>query len=56
MIKDQMMVIAIVLAAIITGLVSVRYAGNDNPVEQLAEEVIEKEIGIKMDLSPEEKK
>lgn len=56
MIKAHLMIAAIVLAAIITGLVSIHYMGNDNPIEEVAEEIIEKEIGVKIDLSPEVKK
>jgi hypothetical protein len=48
--KGQLMILAIVLAAIIGGLVSVHYLGNDNPVEQIAEQVITKETGATVNL------
>ena len=50
------MIVAIVLAAIITGLVSVHYMGNDNPIEQIAEEVIDKETGVNVNLDMPVKK
>lgn len=40
--------------AMIVGIVSSKYLGNDNAVEQAAEAVIEEETGIDIDLSPEE--
>jgi predicted ATP-grasp superfamily ATP-dependent carboligase len=34
------------------GAISAKYLGNDNAVEEVAESVIEKEMGLKVDLSP----
>lgn len=47
-----MKMLAIILA-IIFGVGSVYWLGNDNPVEEIAEKVIEEEIGIDVDLTPE---
>lgn len=47
----------IVGSALLTGLAStfIFKLKNDNPVEQIAEEVIKDETGITIDLTPEEK-
>lgn len=45
--------IAIVLAAVVIGLGSYYFTGKkDNPVEQVAEEVIKEETGLDVDLTP----
>lgn len=38
--------------AIVVGAVSAKYLGNDNPVEEVAEAVIQAKTGINVDLSP----
>ena len=43
--------ILIVLAGIIGG-VSINYLGDDKPVEEMAEAIIEEYTGINIDLSP----
>ncbi|WPX99505.1 hypothetical protein Megpolyxen_01396 [Candidatus Megaera polyxenophila] len=43
----------VVLAAIIIGLLSAYFWYQDNPVEEISEEVIEEQTGINIDLSPE---
>lgn len=42
------------ITAIIIGVLSIGFLGNDNPIEQATEKVIEDVTGIKTDLSPEE--
>lgn len=46
-------VFIVIAVAAIVGAVSIEFLGNDNLVEQAAEEVIEVETGKKIDLSPE---
>ncbi len=50
--------IAIIAGALIVGLLSQVFIFKkpDNPVEQLAEEVIKDQTGVTIDLSPEEPK
>lgn len=43
----------IVLAAIIIGLLSAYFWYSDNPVEEISEEIIEKQTGVKVDLTPQ---
>lgn len=43
----------IIAAAIIIGLLSAYFWYQDNPVEEISEEVIEEQTGINIDLSPE---
>lgn len=49
--------VIIVAAAAIIGIASNKLAhmGQDNPVEEVAEEVIKKQTGLDIDLSPESK-
>ena len=44
-----------IILAIIIGIGSVYLLGNDNPVEEIAEKVIEEEIGIDVSLTPNSK-
>ena len=44
-----------IILVIIIGIGSVYLLGNDNPVEEIAEKVIEEEIGIDVDLTPNSK-
>jgi len=43
---------AIVVISAAIGFASRHYLGNDNPIEEAAEEVIQLETGVKVDLSP----
>jgi hypothetical protein len=43
----------VVVAAIIIGILSGYFWYQDNPIEEFAEKVIEKETGIDVDLTPE---
>jgi hypothetical protein len=42
----------IVIAAIIIGLLSGRFLFQDNSIEEISEEVIKKETGVNIDLTP----
>lgn len=53
--KNIMKMLALILAVII-GIGSVYLLGDKNPVEEIAEKVIEEEIGIDVDLTPANKK
>ena len=44
-----MVVIVIVVTTI--GIISIKFLGNDNPIEEATEAVIKEEIGINVDLS-----
>lgn len=44
-------IVAIALAATIIGLVSIQFLGEDNAIEEAAEEVIKLETGVEVDLS-----
>lgn len=48
-------IIGVIAVCAIGGYVSSRYLGNDNPIEEAAEEVIEEETGLDVDLSPDSK-
>lgn len=41
------------LLCFLTGLLSVKYLGSDNKIETVAEEVLQEETGVKVDLSPD---
>jgi len=43
---------AIIGASLIVGVFSSQYFGNDNPIEEYAEQIIEQQSGINVDLSP----
>lgn len=46
----------IVLAILaVGGLVSIKFLGQDNPVEEAVEEIIKNQTGLDIDLSPETK-
>jgi len=48
------LIIAISVAiCVVGGFISIRYFGNDNVFEEVAEKIIEAETGRKIDLSPE---
>jgi uncharacterized protein YpmB len=42
----------VVVVVSLIGAVSVKYLGNDNPVKEAAEDIIQIETGKKIDLSP----
>jgi len=44
---------SIIAAVTLIGLASRYFLGNDNPVEQVCEDVIHSETGVEIDLSPE---
>ena len=52
----SLIVIIVVAIAAIAGAISVKFLGNDNVVEQVAEDVIKEETGIDVDVSPEVQK
>ena len=50
---DKLMsVLLIVSGAIIIGVLSAVYFGDDNPIEEIAEEIIKAQSGIEIDLTP----
>lgn len=46
-------IISIVLVTGAIGLISTKFLGKDNPIEQEAEKIIKDEIGVDVDLTPE---
>lgn len=52
--KDLSIPIIIVIISIVTavGIISTHFLGPDNPVEEVAEEIIKEETGLNIDLSP----
>jgi len=50
-----LIIIGIVIIVAAIGYISSKKMGNDNKIEQQSEAVIESLIGIKVDLSPDEK-
>lgn len=49
------LVVGILVVALGVGYLSSRWLGEDNPIEEAAEEVIESQTGMEIDLSPESK-
>ena len=47
--------IVVMVMVLLTGLVSDRFLGDDNPVEESAEAIILDQTGISVDLSPQSK-
>lgn len=45
----------IVIISLIIGYISVLALGNDNPIEEAAEDVIKEETGISLELTPDSK-
>ena len=45
-------VISIIVVALAAGYASSRWLGDDNPVEEAAESVIEEQTGLDIDLTP----
>lgn len=48
--NKYLITIVIAIIACVVGLVSIKYFGNGNPIEEIAEEVIKEETGINVDL------
>jgi hypothetical protein len=48
----SVLVVGILIVALSVGYVSSRWLGEDNPIEEAAEEVIESQTGMEIDLSP----
>jgi hypothetical protein len=51
--EGGMLVVGILVVALVAGYVSSRFLGEDNPVEEAAEEVIESQTGMDIDLTPD---
>lgn len=45
-------IISIIVVALAAGYASSRWLGDDNPIEEVAEEVIESQTGMEIDLTP----
>lgn len=52
--KTFFLMVCFVVLGLIVAKVSIMYLGNDNPIEQKVEEVIEAETGLKIDFSTDE--
>lgn len=50
--KENIITMIIIILAIIIGLGSVYFLGDDNPVEEVSEKVIQEETGVNIDLTP----
>ena len=50
--KENITKMIVVILIVILGVGSVYFLGDDNPVEEICEEIIEEETGIKIDLTP----
>ena len=50
-----MVVVVIIGVCVLGGLLSTVWLGKDNPVEEVAEKVIQEETGINIDLTPSSK-
>lgn len=45
-------IVVVVITAFVVGMLSTKVLGPDNPVEEVAEDVIEAETGMHVDLTP----
>jgi|WetSurMetagenome_2_1015567.scaffolds.fasta_scaffold490159_1 hypothetical protein len=54
--NKYLVAILVVIGAVVIGIVSIKFLGNDNPVEEAAEAVILKETGLDVDLTPSDTK
>lgn len=52
----HIILIMIVAIVAIAGIVSVKYLGDGNPIEKIAEEVIKEETGLDVNLTPSDTK
>jgi uncharacterized protein YpmB len=50
--RENIIKMIVIFLVVILGVGSVYFLGDDNPVEEIAEEIIEEETGIKIDLTP----
>ena len=50
--KENIIKVIVVILAIILGISSAYFLGDDNALEEIAEEVIQEETGINIDLTP----
>lgn len=50
--KENIIKVIVVILVIIVGISSAYFLGDDNPVEEIAEEVIQEETGVNIDLTP----
>lgn len=46
-------IVGVLVFVLVVGIVSSKYYGPDNIVEEISEKIIEEETGIDLDLSPE---
>ncbi len=53
--KPYQLIGLIVMISLIIGYISVLALGNDNPIEEAAEDVIKEETGISLELTPDSK-
>ncbi len=54
-VKPYQLIGLIVMISLIIGYISVLALGNKNPIEEAAEDVIEEETGISLELTPDSK-
>lgn len=54
-VKPYQFIGLIVIISLIIGYISVLALGNDNPIEEAAEDVIKEETGISLELTPDSK-
>ena len=50
--KENIIKVIVVILVIIVGISSAYFLGDDNPIEEIAEEVIQEETGVNIDLTP----
>lgn len=50
-----LMIIGSIALAVTVGLLSQKYLGDDNFIEEICEEIIHKKTGLEVDLSPKSK-
>jgi len=49
----SLVIIGVIIVSVCIGYVSSRYLGQDNPVEETAEVVIQQHTGVPIDLTPD---
>ncbi len=54
-VKPYQFIGLIVMISLIIGYISILALGNDNPIEEAAEDVIKEETGISLELTPDSK-
>lgn len=52
MVKSSWKVAVTLIIAVMAAYLSLRWLPKDNPIEQLAEEIIKEETGVTIDLTP----